>query len=79
MTVTDAGDILHQAQRVTEHLFEDVHVFGHQWIGIVQRMQFGRIVEVALDKVAHRRVGWQAKDVECKQHCIRQKVEPADR
>jgi len=33
--VSDAGDVL--------HLFDDVHVFGRQRIGVMQRMEFGRI------------------------------------
>ena len=27
--VSDAGDVLHQVHRVTKHLVEDVHMFGH--------------------------------------------------
>jgi len=48
--VSNAGDVLHQPQCVAEHLFDDVHVFGSQRVGIVQRVEFGGIAEIALNK-----------------------------
>jgi len=62
--VSNTGDVLHRSHRVAEHLFDDVHVFGHQRTGIMQRVEFGGIAEIALDKVASRRVGWHVGNVE---------------
>ena len=52
--MSDAGDVLHQSHCVAEHLFDDVHVFGRQRIGVMQCVEFGGIAEIALDKVASR-------------------------
>jgi len=77
--VSDTGDVLHQAQGFAKHLFDNLHVFGHKRIGVIQHVEFGGIAEIALDKAARWRVGRHASDVECQQFRVRQKAEYADR
>ena len=68
--VGQANNVQHQSQLVAEHFFIDVHMFGREQIGVVQRVEFAGIVEVTLDEVDGWRVGVA---------CLRRRMHPLPR